>query len=97
MFRIGEFSSLTQVSVKNLRWYDEIGLLKPALVDAETGYRYYLARQISRLAKILILKNLGFSLEQIGIMLDGDIQAGQIRDMLQSYRKGCLPGLLWES
>lgn len=86
MFRIGEFSSLTQVSVKTLRWYDEIGLLKPALVDAESGYRYYLARQISRLAQILILKNLGFSLEQIGIMLDGDIQVGQIRDMLQSRR-----------
>lgn len=86
MFKIGEFSNLTQVSVKTLRWYDEIGLLKPTLVDNETGYRYYSARQISQLTRILILKNLGFSLEQIGVMLDGDIQTGQIRDMLQSRR-----------
>ncbi|MGE5403435.1 MAG: MerR family transcriptional regulator [Candidatus Saccharibacteria bacterium] len=86
MFKIGEFSSLTQVSVKTLRWYDEIGLLRPALVDPDSGYRYYSARQISQLARILILKNLGFSLEQIGVMLAGDIQAVQIRDMLHSRR-----------
>ncbi|MGE5417467.1 MAG: MerR family transcriptional regulator [Acidobacteriota bacterium] len=86
MFKIGEFSSLTQVSVKTLRWYDEIGLLKPTLIDGDNGYRYYSARQISQLARILIMKNLGFSLEQIRVMLDGDIQAGQIRDMLESRR-----------
>lgn len=86
MFKIGEFSSLTQVSVKTLRWYDEMGLLKPSRVDASSGYRYYSARQISQLARILALKNLGFSLEQVKVMLDGDIQAVQIRDMLQSRR-----------
>lgn len=86
MFKIGDFSRLTQVSVKTLRWYDEMGLLKPARVDADSGYRYYSARQISRLARILILKNLGFSLGQVGVMLDGDIRTSQIRDMLQSRR-----------
>lgn len=87
MFKIGEFSGLTQVSVKTLRWYDELGLLKPARVDVSTGYRYYSARQISRLARILVLKNLGFSLEQVRVMLDGGIQAAQMREMLQARRQ----------
>ncbi len=86
MFKIGDFSSLTQVSVKTLRWYDEMGILKPYRVDANSGYRYYSAGQISRLARIRALKNLGFSLEQVKVMLDGNIQAVQIRDMLESRR-----------
>ena len=52
MFRIGEFSKLTQVSVRMLRYYDEAGLLKPAEVDRWTGYRLYSAGQIPRLDRI---------------------------------------------
>lgn len=86
MFKIGEFSNLTRISVKTLRWYDEIGLLKPARVDPETGYRYYLARQIGELTRILLLKNLGFSLNQVRVMLDGNISGLQIRSMLEARR-----------
>ncbi len=66
MFKIGDFSKLSLVSVKTLRYYDELGLLKPARVDEFTGYRYYSASQMPRLNRILALKDLGLSLEQVG-------------------------------
>jgi len=83
MFRIGEFSKLSQVPVKTLRYYDEIGLLKPAKVDRFTGYRYYSADQLPRLNRILALKDLGLSLAQIAQLLDGDLPPAQIRGMLR--------------
>jgi len=69
MFKIGEFSKLSQVPVKTLRYYDEIDLLKPAKVDDFTGYRYYSAEQLFQLNRILALKDLGLSLAQIGHIL----------------------------
>ena len=66
MIRIGDFSKLSRVSVKTLRFYDEMGLLKPVEVDRFTGYRYYEFDQLPRLYRILALKDLGFSLEEIG-------------------------------
>lgn len=83
MFKIGEFSKLSQVPVKTLRYYDEIGLLKPAEVDRFTSYRYYSAAQLPRLNRILALKDLGLSLAQIAELLDGDLPAEQIRGMLR--------------
>jgi effector-binding domain-containing protein len=83
MFKIGDFSKLSQVTVKALRYYDDLGLLKPAQVDRFTGYRYYTVDQLPRLNRILALKDLGFSLEQIGNLLAGDLPASQIRGMLQ--------------
>jgi len=83
MFKIGEFSRLSQVPVKTLRYYDEIGLLRPAEVDDFTGYRHYSADQMPRLNRILALKDLGLSLAQIGELLDGDLPAEQIRGMLR--------------
>lgn len=70
MFRIGEFSKIAQVSGRLLRYYDEIGLLSPQSIDPETGYRYYSARQLPRLNRILVLKELGLSLEHIAHLLD---------------------------
>ena len=61
MFKIGDFSKLSQVSVKTLRYYDELGLLKPQSIDRWTSYRYYEASQLRRLNRILALKDLGFS------------------------------------
>ncbi|MGB3905230.1 MAG: MerR family transcriptional regulator [Anaerolineae bacterium] len=83
MFKIGEFSKLSQVPVKTLRYYDEIDLLKPAKVDDFTGYRYYSAEQLFQLNRILALKDLGLSLAQIGELLDGELPAEQIRGMLR--------------
>jgi effector-binding domain-containing protein len=83
MFKIGEFSRFSQVTVKTLRYYDRIGLLRPAEVDRFTGYRYYSASQLPRLNRILALKDLGLSLEQIGQLLKDDLTPDQIRGMLR--------------
>src|SRR5260221_10708067 len=82
MFRIGEFSKIAQVSGRLLRYYDEIGLLSPASIDPETGYRYYSARQLPRLNRILVLKELGLSLEQIARLLAQGTSPDEIRGML---------------
>lgn len=82
MLKIGDFSSLAQVSVKTLRYYDERRLLSPARVDSETGYRFYSVSQLSRLHRILALKDLGFSLEQIAKCLEEKVTAEQMRGML---------------
>ena len=69
MFKIGEFSKLTQVSIRMLRYYDETGLLKPAEVDKFTNYRLYSAEQISVLNKIIFLRDLGFNVSEISTVL----------------------------
>lgn len=86
MFRIGDFSRLTRVSLKALRHYDALGLLKPAYVDPFTDYRYYTFDQLPRLNRILALKGLGFSLEAIGSLLDDDLSAESLRGMLTLRR-----------
>lgn len=83
MIRIGDFSKLSRVSIKTLRFYDEMGLLKPVEVDRFTGYRYYEYDQLPRLNRILALKDLGFSLEEIGQLLDDSLTAEQMRGMLK--------------
>lgn len=82
MLKIGDFSSLSQVPIKTLRYYDERGLLSPAHVDPQTGYRYYSASQLSRLHRILALKDLGFSLEQIAASVADNVSAERMRGML---------------
>jgi len=83
MFKIGEFSKFSQVSVKTLRYYDQLGLLKPAEVDRFTGYRYY----------ILALKDLGLSLDQIAQVLEDDLPPDEIRGMLR-LKRAEIQGLL---
>ena len=86
MFRIGDFSRVARVSCRLLRYYDELGLLKPMRVEAGTGYRYYSAAQLPRLNRILVLKDLGLSLEQIRPIVDGDVSAGELRGRLLMRR-----------
>ena len=69
MFTIGEFARAGRVSVRMLRHYDAIGLLRPAHVDLITGYRRYTADQLTRLNRVVALKDLGFTLEQVGTMV----------------------------
>jgi DNA-binding transcriptional MerR regulator len=82
MLKIGDFSTLSQVSIKTLRYYDQTGLLSPAHIDSTNGYRYYSAAQLSRLHRILALKDFGFTLEQIAKALDEGVTAGQMHGML---------------
>jgi len=86
MFRIGEFAQIAQVSGRQLRFYEELGLLHPAHVDQQTGYRYYSIRQLPRLNSILALKELGLSLEQIGPLLERDLSPAELRSMLTLKR-----------
>jgi predicted transcriptional regulator YdeE len=83
MFKIGDFSKLAQVSIKTLRYYGEIGLIKPAWIDRYTGYRYYTVEQLPRLNRIVALKDLGFSLEQVKLILQEDLSAEQLRGMMR--------------
>ena len=80
--KIGDFARLGQVSVVTLRHYDECGLLKPIRIDSFTGYRYYSVSQLPRLNRILALKDLGFSLEQIEQVLNGGLTPEQLHGML---------------
>jgi DNA-binding transcriptional MerR regulator len=86
MFRIGEFAQIAQVSGRQLRFYDQLGLLRPARIDPQTGYRYYSIRQLPRLNSILALKELGLSLEQIGPLLKNEISPAELRAMLTMKR-----------
>lgn len=83
MLRIGDFSKLGLVSIKTLRYYDELGLLKPVHVDEFTGYRYYSTSQLARLHRIMALKDMGLALDQIARLLDQDLTPEQIRGMLR--------------
>lgn len=65
LIKIGEFANIFDVSIKTLRLYDEKGLLSPAYIDIYTGYRYYDDESIKTMTKILILKDLGLSLQEI--------------------------------
>ena len=65
MLKIGEFSKLTGVPIRTLRYYDEIDLFKPAEIDLFTDYRYYKEEQIADLKIINKLKSVGFTLDEI--------------------------------
>ena len=69
MLTIGEFSKLGHVSARMLRYYDAMGLLRPAHIGRENGYRYYGEEQLPRLARILRLREFGFPLAEIGPLL----------------------------
>lgn len=70
MLKIGDFSKLSRVSIRMLRHYDEIDLLKPARIDAVTGYRYYTEEQLLVMARINALKDIGFGLGAIKEILE---------------------------
>jgi effector-binding domain-containing protein len=81
VFKIGDFSRLSRVSVKTLRYYDEISLLKPDKLDQFTAYRYYSADQLPRLNYIVALKNIGLSLDQVATLIDDDLTPSQMRNI----------------
>ncbi|MBL8162420.1 MAG: MerR family transcriptional regulator [Anaerolineae bacterium] len=83
MFKIGDFSRLCRVPVSALRYYADIGLLEPAHIDTFTGYRYYTLDQLPRLNRILALKDLGLTLEQIKDLLAEALSPEEIRGMLR--------------
>ena len=97
MFRIGDFSRIARVSSRLLRFYDEIGLFVPAHADPQTGYRYYSVGQLAQLNRILVLKELGFELDQVRDILNADIGAAELRNMLLLRRNDVEKTLALES
>jgi DNA-binding transcriptional MerR regulator len=83
MLKIGEFSRLSQVTVKTLHHYDELELIKPAHIDPVTSYRFYTVEQLPRIHRIMALKEMGLSLEQIGILLEKELSTEEMRGMLR--------------
>lgn len=83
MLKIGDFAKQAQVSVKTLRHYSKLGLLQPTWIDRFTGYRYYTPEQLQQLKRILALKDLGFSLEQVGVVLQNNLSIDELRGMLK--------------
>ncbi|MCB0037377.1 MAG: MerR family transcriptional regulator [Anaerolineales bacterium] len=84
MFKIGDFSKLGQVSTRMLRHYDKLGLLQPSHTDEWTSYRYYTSDQLPRLNRIIALKELGFTLEQVATLIDNTaaLSIDKMRGML---------------
>ncbi len=71
--KIGEFAAFSDVSIRALRLYDRMGLLRPSYVDTESGYRYYLPDQLQTLNTILSFKKVGFSLKEIKDMVSAHL------------------------
>jgi DNA-binding transcriptional MerR regulator len=86
MLKIGEFATLADMSIKTLRYYDDIGLLKPVMVDPDTGYRYYEYSQLARAYRLSSFKNMGFALNEIAELLDNKMTAGPTRRFLKTKR-----------
>lgn len=86
MLGIGQFAQIAKVSVRTLRHYDDLGLLAPAAVDAASGYRYYRADQLPALNRILVLKDLGFTLAEIAGMNDAPPATEELTGMLRLRR-----------
>ncbi|MFF5129924.1 MerR family transcriptional regulator [Streptomyces syringium] len=86
MFTIGDFARHGRVSVRMLRHYDATGLLPPAHVDPATGYRYYSAAQLARLNRVIALKDLGLTLQQVRQILDEKVTTEELRAMLRLRR-----------
>jgi DNA-binding transcriptional MerR regulator len=93
MLSIGDFARLGHVSPRMLRHYDELGLLRPSRVDPATGYRSYRVAQLARLHRLLALRDLGLSLDQIRDVLDDEPPLDQLRGMLRMRRTQIEQGL----
>jgi DNA-binding transcriptional MerR regulator len=83
VFGIGAFARVAQVSVRTLHHYDDLGLLPPAQVDPQTGYRWYRADQLQRLNRILALRDLGLPLIEVRKVVDDEISLDELRGMLR--------------
>lgn len=83
MYKIGEFSVLSKTTIKTLRHYEKEGILIPAFVDNDTGYRYYESHQLVDLSRIVSLRQIGLSIENIKKVLNGN----NIKKILQDRKK----------
>ncbi|MBX3607630.1 MAG: MerR family transcriptional regulator [Piscinibacter sp.] len=97
MFRIGDFSRIARVSARLLRFYDEMGLFAPAHADPQTGYRYYTLAQLGELNRITVLKELGFSLDEVRDLLRAPPDPAALRQLLLLRRQAAERALAAEA
>jgi DNA-binding transcriptional MerR regulator len=83
VYKIGAFANLCQTSVQTLRYYERLGLIEPEYIDPFTNYRYYTLRQIEQVNRIMALKELGFTLDQIHDLISNQIATARIELMLK--------------
>lgn len=86
MFKIGDFAVIAQVPASQLRYYDDIGLFKPSHIDPQNAYRYYAIEQLADLNRIIALKYLGLSLDDVRHMLANHISNHDIRNLLEAKK-----------
>lgn len=84
MYKIGDFSLVSRVSIKMLRHYDEIGLFTPAHIDRFTSYRYYTLDQLPLLNRIMALKDMGFSLAEVAQLVNQPLSPDDMQTLLDS-------------
>lgn len=89
-FKIGEVAGIFDISIRALRLYDKLDVLKPELVDEKTGYRYYSTEQIQQLQTILSLKGVGFSLIEVKAVLDDPEHPARLLELLRQKREKAL-------
>ena len=87
LMMIGEIADFFGVSRKAIRLYEKKGIIKPVEVDTQNGYRYYSAAQVQQLNALLELKALGFSLEEIKSVLEGETDGGELLEALARKRQ----------
>ena len=104
---IGEIAEFFGVSRKAIRLYEKKGIIKPVKIDASNGYRYYSAGQVQQLNALLELKAMGFSLDEIKMVIDGETTKELLLKMLEKkqqawqetmnsakYKAECLDGII---
>ena len=89
MLKIGEFSKLSQLSIRMLRHYDDIGLLPPAVIDPSNGYRYYQPEQLTQVSLIRFFQALGLSLQEIKLLLPQCDDLPLLSQTLKARRASC--------
>lgn len=87
LYKIGMFASMNRVTIKTLRYYDEQNLLKPVYVDEENGYRYYAGGQIAELHRLLALRGMGFSIDDIHKIISGEDEKKLLQERKQQILK----------
>ncbi|MEN8908181.1 MAG: helix-turn-helix domain-containing protein [Clostridiales bacterium] len=87
LFRIGDFSKFTRISIRMLRHYDKIGILKPTRIDKYTNYRLYSVDQIPIVNKIQVLKEMGFSLSEILKLMKNNLDSEQLLILLENRKR----------
>jgi len=96
MIRIGEFSKICKITVKTLRYYDKVDILKPSYINPNNGYRYYEIAQINKMILIQNLKTMGFRLDEISFIIKSSLNMNQIADLLERKKDEVEKNILLE-